>query len=140
MTREGSNARRQGTRIASTSAPNGAPAMSSRATELNAPRPDPREESVVSSLRRATRATHERLEAALPLTDPGLIVDAYRVIVEAFYGFYAPLEAGLAMATATGDPPIQNERAKVGRLRGVRLPLRRGGGHARRPGHRPRAS
>jgi heme oxygenase len=74
-------------------------------------------ESLISGLRAATRSAHQRLEAALPLTDPGLTIDAYRVIVEAFHGFYAPLEAGLAkMATMSPGFPADG-RQKLGRLR-----------------------
>lgn len=52
-------------------------------------------ESIARALREATRVIHERLERALPLTEPKLTVAAYRVIVEAFYGFYGPLEGRL---------------------------------------------
>jgi heme oxygenase (biliverdin-IX-beta and delta-forming) len=74
--------------------------------------------SLLAALRAATRAAHERLEAGLPLTHPGLTLEAYRGIVEAFYGFYAPLEARLARlaeGSASGLPI--HGREKLGRLR-----------------------
>jgi heme oxygenase (biliverdin-IX-beta and delta-forming) len=75
--------------------------------------------SLLAALRAATRSAHERLEAALPLTDPGLTLEAYRSIVEALYGYYAPLEARLARVAegSAGGLPIHG-REKLGRLRG----------------------
>jgi heme oxygenase len=81
--------------------------------------PGPADGSLLVALRTATRSAHQRLEAALPLTDPGLTLEAYRGIVEAFYGFYAPLEAGLARVAegSASGLPIHG-REKLGRLRG----------------------
>jgi heme oxygenase len=86
--------------------------------------PHPAEGSLLAALRAATRTVHERLEAALPLTDPGLTLAAYRVIVEAFHGFYAPLEPRLAKAAelSAGGVPVGG-REKRGRLRGDLLAL-----------------
>jgi heme oxygenase len=43
-------------------------------------------------LRQATRLAHERVEASLSLLEPGLTRGRYARVLEAFYGFYAPLE------------------------------------------------
>jgi heme oxygenase len=69
------------------------------------------------ALRAKTREVHERLERALPLTDPDLTVDAYRVVVEAFYGFYAPLEPRLAALATGSDGAVPRRDGKVSRLR-----------------------
>ena len=71
--------------------------------------------SLTLALREATRGPHERLERALPLTDPGLSLDTYRAIVGAFYGYYAPLERRLAPASA-GAIQVRG-RTKLPRLR-----------------------
>lgn len=58
---------------------------------------------LLDALRRATRAAHDRLEARLPFAPPGPSRSAYRRVLEAFLGFYEPLEArlgGLASAFA----------------------------------------
>lgn len=47
------------------------------------------------ALREASSVVHHRLEARLPLTSEALTLDAYRRLLEAFYGFYQPLEACL---------------------------------------------
>ncbi len=70
------------------------------------------------ALREATKEAHERLGRALPLTSPELTLDTYRVVVEAYYGFHAPLEPRLVAAAATSDGavPIRG-REKLWRLR-----------------------
>jgi heme oxygenase len=100
-------------------APNGAPALSGRAVAPEATAaPGAREESLGAALRSATRGPHGRLEAALPLTDPGLTLREYRVIVEAFLGFYAPLEERVVALARDGAHGLAIEgREKVGRLR-----------------------
>jgi len=65
------------------------------------------------ALREATREVHIRLEQALALTDAGLSRGAYRLLVEAFYGFYEPLERRLASVAGL---PFEG-RAKVDLLR-----------------------
>jgi heme oxygenase (biliverdin-IX-beta and delta-forming) len=47
-------------------------------------------------LRQATIAAHRRLEERLDLLAPDLSRAHYRRMIEAFYGFYLPVEAGLA--------------------------------------------
>ncbi len=75
-------------------------------------------EVIASAVRDATRMVHERLERGLPLTKPDLTHDEYRVVVEAFYGFYAPLEASLAAMAEVSDGAIpMGGRRKVGLLR-----------------------
>jgi heme oxygenase len=49
-----------------------------------------------AQLKRATADVHRRLESRLNLLDRDLSPDRYRRILERFFGFYAPLEAGLA--------------------------------------------
>lgn len=64
-----------------------------------------------------TRPIHAELEARLPLIDPGLSRPTYRDIVARFFGFYAPLEAGLlgpSSSLETGVDYVQ--RRKVSRL------------------------
>ena len=55
-------------------------------------------------LKRETAALHQRLEAQLGLLEPELSIHRYRQVLEAFYGFYAPVEAGLARLAAAGPP------------------------------------
>lgn len=55
----------------------------------------------MQQLRRSTRSAHDRIERALPVLDPGLTRARYVRLLQAFYGFYAPLEP-LCMAAA-GD-------------------------------------
>ena len=47
---------------------------------------------------------HHRLEAQLALLDPQLSIHRYQQVLQAFYGFYAPVEAGLARLAAAGPP------------------------------------
>lgn len=55
-------------------------------------------------LRSETAGLHHRLEAQLALVDPQLSVQRYRQVLQAFYGFYAPVEAGLERLAAAGPP------------------------------------
>lgn len=55
-------------------------------------------------LREATAAIHRRVETQLDLLDPELTLERYRSILEAFFGYYAPLERALASASATASP------------------------------------
>ena len=55
-------------------------------------------------LKRETAELHQRLEAELGLLDPELSLDRYRRVLELFFGFYAPVEAGLARVAAAGPP------------------------------------
>jgi heme oxygenase len=52
--------------------------------------------AALAALREATREQHASIEHVLPLMQPGLRIGSYRRILEAFLGFYAPLEAALA--------------------------------------------
>jgi len=52
--------------------------------------------SVLNRLRTETRPQHDAIETALDLTSKTLTLDDYRRTLERFYGFYLPLEAGLA--------------------------------------------
>ncbi|HEX4449071.1 MAG TPA: biliverdin-producing heme oxygenase [Polyangiaceae bacterium] len=104
------------------SAPHGAPTSSGSVETVAPSGTGPRESSLISALRLATRDAHERLETALPLTDPRLGCDEYRVVVEAFHGFYVPLESRLAGVAPTGGAPA-HERGKLARLRADLLAL-----------------
>lgn len=65
-------------------------------------------------LREATRDVHTRIERVLPLLEPGLTRARYTRVVEAFYGFYAPLEPALARAAAAEGAALALDlRAKL---------------------------
>ena len=65
-------------------------------------------------LREATRGVHARIERALPLLDPGLTRARYARVIEAFYGFYAPLEPSIARAAAVEGAALALDlRAKL---------------------------
>lgn len=51
-------------------------------------------------LREATRLAHSRVEAFLPLLDPSLTIATYIRVLEAFHGFYEPLEPLVAAVLA----------------------------------------
>ena len=55
-------------------------------------------------LRRETAGLHQHLEAQLAVLDPQLSIHRYRNVLRAFYGFYPPVEAGLAQLAAAGPP------------------------------------
>jgi len=52
-------------------------------------------------LKRETADLHRRLEVDLGLLESELSLDRYRRVLEFFFGFYAPVEAGLARMAAT---------------------------------------
>ena len=58
----------------------------------------PNQPAVRAQLRQATAALHLEIEQALDLT--GLSMARYRLLLETFYGFHAPVEARLASAVA----------------------------------------
>ena len=60
------------------------------------------ENGIHRRLQQATQPCHARLEARLPLLDPALSRSRYRCVLEAFYGFYDPLEAAM-MAVPCGS-------------------------------------
>lgn len=65
-------------------------------------------------LRDATRVVHSRIEGVLPVLDPGLTRARYTRVIEAFYGFYAPLEKLLVRAAAgEGAALLLERRAKL---------------------------
>ena len=55
-------------------------------------------------LRRETADLHRRLEIDLGLLESELSLDRYRRVLEFFFGFYAPVEAGLARVASAGPP------------------------------------
>jgi heme oxygenase len=63
------------------------------------PPPDRRERMVSpirQRLKRETAGLHRRLETDLGLLEADLSLDRYRRILELFFGFYSPIEAGMA--------------------------------------------
>ena len=62
------------------------------------------ETSLQQRLKRETTAVHQRLEAQLGLLDPGLDVHRYLRVLEAFYGFYVPVEAAVRRRAAAELP------------------------------------
>ncbi|GAC1394817.1 MAG: biliverdin-producing heme oxygenase [Polyangiales bacterium] len=65
-------------------------------------------------LREATRVAHDRIEKSLPLLDPSLTTATYLRVLQAFHGFYAPLEPRLSRAVAgSGLPFTLEDRTKV---------------------------
>jgi heme oxygenase (biliverdin-IX-beta and delta-forming) len=75
-------------------------------TDLRSTPPDDRRQGrdspVREQLRRATADLHVRLETTLDLLGPDLSQGRYRRILECFFGFYAPIEAGIARAASVG--------------------------------------
>jgi heme oxygenase len=55
-------------------------------------------------LKRETAGLHQRLEAQLGLMEPELSIHQYQRVLRTFYGFYAPVEAGLVRLAAAGPP------------------------------------
>jgi heme oxygenase len=77
-------------------------------------RPPDRSATALAALREATRERHASIEHALPLVEPGLRIGSYRRILQAFLGFYRPLEAGLAQLAQRVPGAISLEgRCKV---------------------------
>ena len=64
-------------------------------------------------LRRETADLHRRLEIDLGLLESELSRDRYRRVLEFFFGFYAPIEAGLARAASAGPPLGLSLRART---------------------------
>jgi heme oxygenase len=56
-------------------------------------------------LKRETAGLHRRLEAQLGLMEPDLSVHRYQRVLRTFFGFYAPVEAGL-VRLAAANPPL----------------------------------
>jgi heme oxygenase len=55
-------------------------------------------------LKRETAKLHQRLEAQLGLMEPELSIQRYQQVLQTFYGFYAPVEAGLVRLAAACPP------------------------------------
>ena len=55
-------------------------------------------------LRRETADLHRRLEIDLGLLESDLSLDRYRRVLEFFFGFYAPIEAGLERVASEAPP------------------------------------
>jgi heme oxygenase (biliverdin-IX-beta and delta-forming) len=55
-------------------------------------------------LKRETADLHRRLETDLGLLESELSLDQYRRVLELFFGFYVPIEAGLARVASEGPP------------------------------------
>lgn len=64
--------------------------------------------TVLTELRTATAERHRSLEERLPFLSPALDGALYRRLIQAYYGFYAPLEQRLDAAGA-----LEPERRKV---------------------------
>lgn len=66
------------------------------------------------ALREATRLGHARVEAVLPLLEAGMTMERYARVLEAFFGYYAPLEPLLARtAGADGQAVAIDRREKL---------------------------
>jgi heme oxygenase len=71
----------------------------------------------MQQLRAATRAAHDRIELVMPVLDPRLTRPRYVRVLEALYGFYAPLEPLCARAAGADGRAIElPTRAKVALL------------------------
>jgi heme oxygenase (biliverdin-IX-beta and delta-forming) len=64
-------------------------------------------------LRRETADLHRRLENELGLLESELSLDSYQRVLESFFGFYAPIEAGLARVASVGPPLRLSLRART---------------------------
>ena len=72
--------------------------------------------SLREQLKCETAELHLRVEAQLALLESPLSLARYRQVLEAFYGFYAPVEIALSQLAAT-DPPLGFPlRARAGLL------------------------
>jgi heme oxygenase len=60
------------------------------------------------ALKRDTAELHRRLEIDLGLLEFELSVERYRRVLELFFGFYAPVEAGLALAGRALGLPLRD--------------------------------
>ena len=70
--------------------------------------------SLRRQLKRETATLHQGLEARLGLLEPPLSIQRYRLVLEKFYGFYAPLELHLARLAAVSPPLGFPLRARAG--------------------------
>ncbi|MCE1113882.1 MULTISPECIES: biliverdin-producing heme oxygenase [Pseudomonas] len=61
---------------------------------------------LLHALREGTRACHKGLEQRLPFFSDGFDLPAYQRLIEAYYGFHAPLEAAL-----TGYQGVERNKA-----------------------------
>jgi heme oxygenase len=71
---------------------------------------------VRQQLKRATAELHRRLDSELRLLDPDLCLDRYRRILECFFGFYAPVEAGIARVASASPAfglPLRERAALI---------------------------
>ncbi|MFH5925586.1 biliverdin-producing heme oxygenase [Roseomonas xinghualingensis] len=71
--------------------------------------------SIRERLRAETRPEHERLENGLRLTDPGLTLERYRVLLARFHGFWSGWEP--RMAAVVGDEDFLAPRRRLHLLR-----------------------
>ena len=76
--------------------------------------------SLRQRLKRETTVVHQHLEAQLGLLNPGLDVHRYLRVLEAFYGFYVPVEAAVRRRAAAELPLGFPLRARAGLLERVR--------------------
>ena len=74
-------------------------------------------------LKRGTASVHRQLEAQLGLLEPDLTLQRYRRVLQAFLGFYAPVEAGLASLAVVAPPLGVPLRARSKLLAGDLLSL-----------------
>jgi len=70
--------------------------------------------SLRDELKSETATLHLRVEAQLGLFDLPLSLQRYRQVLEAFYGFYAPVEIGLFRLAAEVPPLGFSLRARAG--------------------------
>lgn len=68
--------------------------------------------SLLQRLKQETLSAHEKLEEDLQLLRPDLSLSEYRVILESFYGFYAPWEQRAAPVLDRVLPSFFEERRK----------------------------
>jgi heme oxygenase (biliverdin-IX-beta and delta-forming) len=87
--------------------------------ELQPLKPATTASAALHMLRSATAIQHKALEARLPLTHPGLHRVTYQRILEAYYGFHAPLQALINAFHA--DPERQKLPALLKDLRALGL-------------------
>jgi heme oxygenase len=78
--------------------------------ELQPPRCASTVPPVLQLLRAATAEQHRALEARLPLTHPDLDLPTYRRIIQAYYGFHAPLQQ---LIEEFAGPHADPERHKI---------------------------
>src|SRR5947207_966676 len=65
-------------------------------------------------LKRATADLHRRLETGMDLLDPDLSLHRYRRTLECCFGFYAPIEAGVARVASASPTLALPLRARTG--------------------------